>query len=191
MRALILSAGRGARMRPWTDRMPKPLIPLAGKPLIVHQIERLQRAGYTELVINLGWLGEQIESVLGSGQPWGVSIQYSREPDGALETAGGMAFARPLLGEAPYLVINSDIWMDFPLDTLMDHEPDGDAHLVFVHNPPHHEAGDFAIQNGRATLMGAPKYTYSGLGVYRPGLVDHIPAGPWPLRPVLDQAIGE
>ncbi len=189
MKAMILAAGRGERMRPLTDTTPKPLLTVGGKPLIVHQIVRLAGAGFTELVINLGWLGQQIEAALGKGAHWGVQIEYSREPEGALETAGGIAFARPLLGEAPFLVINSDIWMDYPLEHLHGMQPDGDAHLVFINNPPHHPGGDFAIDNGRARLDGAPKYTYSGLGVYRPELVNDIPDGPWPLRPVLNQAI--
>ena len=191
MRVLILAAGRGERMRPLTDTRPKPLLEVGGKPLIVHHIERLRQAGFTQIVINVAWLSEQIETALSTGRRWGVRIDYSREPEGALETAGGIAFARPLLGEQPFLVINSDIWIDYPLERLYGLNPDSDAHLVLVDNPAHHPEGDFAITEGRAYLHGQPKFTYSGLGVYRPQLLDGIPNGPWPLRPVLDRAIAE
>ena len=191
MRVLILAAGRGERMRPLTDRVPKPLLKIGGKPLIVHHIERLRQAGFTQIIVNVAWLPEQIEAALGTGKRWGVSIDYSREPDGALETAGGIAFALPLLGDKPFLVINSDIWIDYPLDRLFGFNPQGDAHLVLIDNPAHHPEGDFAITGGRASHTGTPKLTYSGLGVYRPQLLDGIPGGPWPLRPVLDQAIAE
>ena len=188
---MILAAGRGERMRPLTDTVPKPLLTIGGKPLIVHHIERLRQAGFEQIVINLGWLGSIIETELGNGQRYGVSIRYSREPEGALETAGGIAFARALLGEDPFLLINSDIWIDYPLEQLFGFEPKGDAHLIFIDNPAHHPEGDFAIEHGRARLDGEPKFTYSGLSVIRARLVNDIPAGPWPLRPVLDQAIAE
>ncbi|MEM7053859.1 MAG: N-acetylmuramate alpha-1-phosphate uridylyltransferase MurU [Pseudomonadota bacterium] len=191
MRAMILAAGRGERMRPLSDSVPKPLLAVGGKPMILHHIERLHQAGFEQIVINLGWLGHLIEAELGNGRQYGVSIRYSHEPEGALETAGGIAFARPLLGGQPFLVINSDIWIDYPLERLYEFNPDGDAHLVFVDNPAHHPEGDFAIIEGRACLHGQPKFTYSGLGVYRPQLLDDIPDRPWPLRPVLDRAIAE
>ncbi|MFU8877831.1 MAG: nucleotidyltransferase family protein, partial [Wenzhouxiangellaceae bacterium] len=165
MQAMILAAGRGERMRPLTDSTPKPLLELHGKPLIAHRIEALAAAGFRQLVINLGWLGGQIEAALGDGSRFGVTIEYSREPPGALETAGGIRHALPLLGGPSFLVVNADVLCDFPLETLHGREPEGLAHLVMVENPDHHRRGDFALVDGRLRLEGEPRLTYSGIGV--------------------------
>lgn len=189
MRAMILAAGRGERMRPLTDHTPKPLLELGGKPLIVHQIERLQQAGFTDLVVNLGWLGQQIRTRLGNGEQFGVQIHYSVEPPGALETAGGIVHALELLGEAPFLVVNADLHCDYPLEQLRDFQPRSQAHLVMVPNPAHHRGGDFALDRDGLIRNGAGRLTYSGIGVYRPDLFRALAPGVRPLRPVLDQAI--
>jgi MurNAc alpha-1-phosphate uridylyltransferase len=148
MRAMILAAGRGERMRPLTDQTPKPLLPVANKPLIQYQIERLAEAGFEQLVINHAHLGEQIEQALGDGSRWGLNIRYSPETP-ALETGGGILRALPLLGAGPFLVINGDIWTDLDFSRLRQMEPEGLAHLVLVPNPRHHPAGDFYLQQGR------------------------------------------
>ena len=189
MRAMILAAGRGERMRPLTDKLPKPMLRVAGKPLIQHQVERLRRAGFTELVINLGWLGETIRDYLGDGTEYGVQIRYSVEPPGALETAGGIVHALALLGEAPFLTINADILCDAPLARLRSLEPAGMAHLVLVPNPEYHRGGDFSLDGDRVRPGGIDALTYSGSGVYRPELFVSLSPGVRPLRPVLDQAI--
>jgi MurNAc alpha-1-phosphate uridylyltransferase len=189
---MILAAGRGERMRPLTDRTPKPLLPVAGKPLIVWHIERLARAGYRDIVINHAHLPDQIEGLLDDGAAWGVSIRYSAEPPGALETAGGIANALPLLGNDPFLVVNGDIWCDLDFATL-PRLADGDlAHLVLVPNPPHHPDGDFDLQNGRAACTGgvSPRLTFSGIGIYRPELFSTVERGkPARLAPLLRAAM--
>lgn len=185
---MILAAGRGERMRPLTDDAPKPLLPVAGKPLIVWQIERLAAAGIQHLVINHAHLGEQIESVLGDGRNWQVTIRYSPEGEGkALETGGGIFNALPLLGDAPFLVINGDIWHDMDLGALA--LPAGNlAHLVMVDNPTHHRQGDFCLRDGRIYRDGEPRLTYSGIAVYASGLFANCQAGAFPLAPLLRQA---
>jgi MurNAc alpha-1-phosphate uridylyltransferase len=193
---MILAAGRGERMRPLTDRTPKPLLPVAGKPLIVWHLERLARAGFTEIVINHAHLGEQIEALLDDGSAWGVSIAYSPEPPGALETAGGIANALPMLtngGDEPFLVVNGDIHCDWDFGrttfSLVENEL---AHLVLVPNPPHHESGDFALNGNRVASEGAPRFTFSGIGVYRPALFARIERGkPAKLAPLLRAAMAE
>jgi len=189
MRAMILAAGRGERMRPLTDRTPKPLLVAGGKPLIVHQIERLRAAGIEWIVVNLAWQAEAIEAALGDGTAFGVQLRYSREPDGALETAGGIRHALDLLGEDPFVVVNSDIHCDFPLARLQRLEPGDSARLVLVDNPAHHPGGDFALERGRVHLDGTSCYTYSGIGLFHPGLFEVLQPGVRPLRPVLEQAI--
>jgi N-acetyl-alpha-D-muramate 1-phosphate uridylyltransferase len=179
MKAMILAAGRGERMRPLTDNTPKPLLEVAGKPLVVWTIEALARAGLRELVINVSHLGERIERELGDGRRWGVRIRYSREIE-ALETAGGIAQALPLLGAAPFVVVNGDIHTDFAFESLLDHTPDGGerlAHLVLIDNPPHHPAGDFALSGHHVANDGACRHTFSGIGVYHPRLFSDIVAG--------------
>lgn len=184
MKAMILAAGRGERMRPLTDHEPKPLLEVGGKPLIVHTIESLARAGFTELVINLSYRAKQIREALGGGENWGVSIAYSDEGPKALETGGGIHHALPLLGDAPFLVTNGDIWTRFPYQTLAGHS-DALAHLVLVNNPAHHPDGDFALEDGRVILDGQPRYTFSGIGVYHPDLFRGQSPGPFPLAPLL------
>ena len=145
MKAMILAAGRGERLRPLTDATPKPLLVVRGKPLIVHHLEALSRAGFTEIVINLSWLGNQIRDLLGNGTDFGLSIEYSEEPE-ALETAGGIQQALTLLGER-FIVVNSDIFTDYDFAHLRQHE--SMAHLVLVENPPHHADGDFTLNDSR------------------------------------------
>lgn len=188
MKAMILAAGRGDRMRPLTDTVPKPLLKAAGKPLIQYTIEKLVAAGFTELVINVAYLGEQIIQTLGDGSQFGASILYSREAE-ALETAGGIIQALPLLGCEPFLVVNSDVACDFPLETLKQ-SPKGLAHLVFMPNPEHHPNGDFSLDaQGVVHLDGENKFTFSGIGIYKPELFAGIPEGKLKLRPVLEKAI--
>lgn len=189
MRAMILAAGRGERLRPLTDRCPKPLIEVDGKPLITRHIENLAAAGVTSLVINLGWLGDRIRDRLGTGEAMGVDIQYSPEPPGALETAGGIIQALPLLGTAPFLVVSADVLSDFPLRRLVDRRPAALAHLIMVDNPLHHPDGDFAMGQDRLVPDGERRLTYSGIGLFTPELFDGLEAGRRALRPVLDQAI--
>jgi len=177
MKAMILAAGRGVRMRPLTDATPKPLLAAGGKSLIVWQLEKLGRAGFTEVVINHAHLGHMIEAALGDGSRFGLSIRYSPEPE-ALETAGGIARALPLLGTEPFLVINADIYTDCDFIALARVDLHGGlAHLVLVDNPPQHPRGDFALEAGRVHESGRQLYTFSGIGVYAPRLFGGIPAG--------------
>ncbi|MDT4330931.1 N-acetylmuramate alpha-1-phosphate uridylyltransferase MurU [Methylomonas sp. MED-D] len=189
MKAMILAAGRGERMRPLTDHTPKPLLRANGKPLIEYTIEHLASAGFNQIVINLAHLGEQIAAYCGDGERWGVRIRYSDEGDTALETAGGIAKALPLLGEAPFVTLNADVACDFPLEKLRTVDVDL-AHLVMIPNPPHHPAGDFAVTpTGQLSEVGSGKLTYSGIGVYRPALFANLAIEPLKLRPVLNGAI--
>jgi N-acetyl-alpha-D-muramate 1-phosphate uridylyltransferase len=175
MRAMILAAGRGARMRPLTDHTPKPLLEVNGKPLIVWHIERLAQAGITELVINHAYLGQQIEDRLGDGTQWHVHIQYSAEQT-ALETAGGIAKALPLLGDESFLVVNGDVFTD--IDYAATSLPVGKlAHLVMVDNPQQHAEGDFALQEGLVKQASDNRLTFSGIGVYHPDLFKSVQRG--------------
>ena len=189
MITMLLAAGRGERMRPLTDHTPKPLLEAGGKPLIVWHIERLARAGMTELVINHAHLGKQLEVALGDGSQFGVSIQYSAEHT-ALETAGGIANALHLLGDAPFAVINADIYCDYDVAQLPIHaaalsQSDDLAHLVLVSNPQQHPNGDFGLHGVRITEA-MPKLTFSGIGIYKPELFRHIQRGTIaPLAPLL------
>jgi len=181
MRAMILAAGRGERMRPLTDACPKPLLAAGGKPLIVWHLERLRDAGFDEIVINHAHLGAMIEAALGEGRQFGVQIRYSAEAD-ALETAGGIRQALPLLGDAPFFVVNGDVFCDIDLAALRRAAeplaPDGDlALLAMVPNPPHHPAGDFHLDAGRLARDGEPRLTFSGLGIYHPSLFAGIMPG--------------
>jgi len=186
---MLLAAGRGERMRPITDHIPKPLLEVAGKPLIVWHIENLVRAGISELVINHAHLGAQIEQALGDGSRFGARIQYSPEAH-ALETAGGIANALPLLGNGPFAVINGDIFCDYDFACLHERAArlvaNGDtAHLVLVDNPPQHPGGDFGLNQLRVTDS-VPRFTFSGIGIYRPALFAGIPRGSIaPLAPLL------
>lgn len=187
MKAMILAAGRGERLRPYTDHTPKPLLRVGGQPLITHLLRALARDGFNEVVVNLAHLGDQIEQTLGDGKAHGVRIQYSRETHGALETAGGIAHALPLLGDAPFLVVNGDLACDYPFARLR-HTPPGLAHLVLVPNPPHKDAGDFWLDGlgSHACVSGVGEgYTFSGIGVYRPALFHNLNAEPLRLAPLL------
>lgn len=180
-------------MRPLTDRTPKPLLKAGGKTLIEYSIENLLNAGFKDIVINIAHLGWQIRDYCGNGQRWGVSIHYSDEGDTALETAGGIAFALPLLGEQPFLVVNADILCDFPLACLRNRRIDL-AHLIMIDNPAHHPQGDFMLdQDGRLWEQDleqeTEKLTFSGIGVYHPALFADIPPGPVKLRPILCAAM--
>jgi N-acetyl-alpha-D-muramate 1-phosphate uridylyltransferase len=175
MRAMILAAGRGERMRPLTDHTPKPLLDVGGKSLIVWHIERLAKAGFTELVINHAHLGQQIEGALGDGKQWGVHIQYSPEKV-ALETAGGIANALSLLGAEPFLVVNGDVFTDIDYAGLGLAEGKL-AHLVMVDNPPQHASGDFVLHDGLMHDASGNKLTFSGVGVYHPDLFNTVRPG--------------
>jgi MurNAc alpha-1-phosphate uridylyltransferase len=188
--AMILAAGRGERMRPLTDRSPKPLLPVRGKPLIVHHLEALARSGVREVVINLAWLGEQIRTALGDGSAWGVSIRYSEETAPALETGGGIFRALPWLGSEPFLVVNGDVYTDFEF-TSLEIASDVWAQLLLVPNPSHHPEGDFALAHGRAQEHGSPRWTYAGIGLYRPELFQGCEPGRFPLLPLLRRAMAE
>jgi N-acetyl-alpha-D-muramate 1-phosphate uridylyltransferase len=184
-RAMILAAGRGSRMGELTSDLPKPLIRIRGKTLIERQIERLRAGGFDELVVNLAYRGEQIRDDLGDGAQFGVSIAYSQEPPGALDTGGGIAAALPLLGDQPFAVVNSDVWTDFNFSLLG--EPLADAHLILVPNPAHNLSGDFALRDGFVTTQGE-KCTFSGIGVYRPELFPKNGPDRYPLAPILTAA---
>ena len=172
MKALIFAAGLGERMRPLTDRTPKPLLPVAGKPLIEWHLEKLAACGIGDVVINTSWLAEQFPAALGDGARWGLRIRYSHEGATPLETGGGMLHALPLLGDKPFLLVNGDIWTNFDFVGLPK-EPDGLAHLVMVDRPPQATHGDFALDDdGLVRSEGAHRLTYAGLGVYRPQLLD-------------------
>lgn len=185
---MILAAGRGERMRPLTDTIPKPLLCAGGKPLIEYHVEALAEAGFGTLVINHAHLGKQIEQVLGDGRRWGISIAYVAEPPGALETGGGIHNALPLLGSGPFLVVNADIWTRFPFQDLA-RKPEGLAHLVLVDNPVQHPDGDFVLNAGKVVDTGHPRLTFSGIGVYRPELFSGCSAGRFPLAPLLRKAM--
>lgn len=189
MKAMILAAGRGERLRPLTDTVPKPLVCAGGKPLVAWHLERLAAAGIREVVINVSHLAETIEARLGDGRAWGVSIAWSREPQ-ALETAGGIACARALLGEAPFLLVNADVWCDADLGALARAPLGTDAaHLVLVPNPDFRPQGDFSLADGRVGNAATPRYTYAGLALVAPRLVDGVAAGTRaPLAPILRTA---
>jgi N-acetyl-alpha-D-muramate 1-phosphate uridylyltransferase len=187
---MLLAAGRGERMRPLTDATPKALLEAGGTPLVVRLIEGLAAEGFTELVINHAHLGAKIEAALGDGSRLGVRIRYSPERD-ALETAGGIANALALLGREPFLVVNADLFADYPFGRLRGalRAPDAQAHLVLVDNPPHHPDGDFVLAGNRVANEGAAKLTFSGIGVYRPELFrDITPATRAALAPLLRAA---
>jgi MurNAc alpha-1-phosphate uridylyltransferase len=187
MRAMILAAGRGERLRPLTDTTPKPLVEAGGKPLIAWHLEALAAAGFGEVVINVSHLCEQIETVLGDGETWGLQIRYSQEPPGALETGGGIQQALPLLGNGPFLVVNGDIWTDFPLAALRAVKSDY-AHLVLV-PPPDHSNGDFCLNAGRIANHGEPLHTFSGIAVYHPRMFRDCAPGRYSVVPLLQQTI--
>lgn len=197
MRVLLLSAGRGERMRPLTDLLPKPLLEVGGRALVEHHLARLAAAGFTEVVINVAWHGEQVKARLGDGSAYGVSIAWSDEGPDPLETAGGIVHARALLGEKPFAVVNSDIWTDYPFERLA--LPGGkSAHLVLVPNPPHNPDGDFTLwpddESGlmtcrsRSVIGDQGTLTFAGIAVYSPALFADLEPGKRPLAPILRAA---
>ena len=196
MKVMILAAGRGARMRPLTDTLPKPLQTVDGRPLIGWVLQKLARSGFTDVVINHAHLGHMIEATLGDGSRYGVSIQYSPEAE-ALETAGGIRNALPLLGEAPFLVVNGDVFCDYDFAlaskiaaSLL--QQNLLAHLVLINNPPHHLQGDFTLSKGKVANQGDPKLTFSGIGIYQPALFSSVqPGSKAQLAPLLIAAMGE
>lgn len=192
MKAMILAAGRGERMRPLTDGMPKPLIEVRGQRLVERHLQRLAAAGVSQVVINLGWLGERIEETLGDGSRLGVSIAWSREGWPCLETGGGILHALPLLGAAPFLLLNGDVWTDYPLPHLVARARDFSqhdlGHMVLVPNPAHHPRGDVTLAGGRVVPACAETHTFSGLSVLRPELFSGVQAGAFPLWPLLREA---
>lgn len=186
MRAMILAAGHGTRMRPLTDKSPKPLLEVGGKPLIVWHIENLHRAGFKDIVINIAWLGDQIPAALGDGSQFGVNLYYSDEQqEGALETAGGILKALPLLGDEPFLVVNGDVWCDFPYSTINPLTNDKLAHLILVNNPSQHPEGDFSLKDNNVSNGGENALTFSGIGYYHPALFKGLDFGKHPLAPLL------
>lgn len=188
MRAMVLAAGRGERMRPLTDHTPKPLLEVRGKPLIAYHLEKLSRLGVQEVIINLSWLGDLIRRRLRDGGEWNLRIRYSDEGGEALETGGGIFKALPWLGPEPFLVVNADVFSDFDLGA-MSIAPDALAHLVLVPNPPQHPRGDFALAGGLVQEEGHPRWTYSGFGLYRPELFEGCSAGRFALLPLFRRAI--
>ncbi len=193
MKAMILAAGIGERMRPLTDHTPKPLLQVAGVPLLEHHIRRLAKAGFGELVVNVSHLAEQIIDYCGDGSHWDLSIRYSRE-EAPLETAGGIHRALPLLGGQPFLVVNGDIWIDYDFARLRAYRPAPQemAHLVMVRNPPQHPRGDFLLDPEgwvRRRPDDQTGLTYAGVGVFTPRFFSEMAPGKLPLRPLLDEAI--
>lgn len=187
---MILAAGRGERMKPLTDAIPKPLLEVRGKALIVRLIEALTRSGIRDMVINHAHLGNMIEAVLGDGSRFGAEIRYSHEPE-ALETAGGITKALPLLGASPFIAVNSDIFCDFDFASLVGRKLEPHlAHLVLVANPPHHREGDFALNGSQVAEAGMSKLTFSGIGLYRPELFTGVrPGSKAQLAPLLRAAM--
>jgi len=188
LKAMILAAGRGERMRPLSDTVPKPLLEAGGKPLIAHLIEGLARHGLRDLVIHRSHLGDKISAYLGDGARYGVHVVYSHEEGGGLETGGGIFKALSLIDTDPFMVINGDIWTDYPFDRLPTHL-DGLAHLVLVDNPPQHPQGDFVLREGKLLAQGAPRLTFSGIGVYARALFAECRPGKFPLAPLLRTAM--
>ena len=187
MRAMILAAGRGERMRPLTDAVPKPLLEVAGKPLVALAVERLVEAGFVELVVNLGWRGGQIREFLGDGSRWGASISYSDEGGRPIGTGAGIVRALPLLGPGPFALTSADLHTDFPFERLR-RAAVREAHLVLVPNPDHHPGGDFALEDGALLRAGPERWTFSGIGVLSPAAFRPAIAGATALAPYLDRA---
>jgi len=197
MKAMILAAGHGTRMRPLTDHTPKPLLKAGGKPLIVWHIEKLKKAGFQDIIINIAWLGDQIPEALGDGSLFGVNLFYSDEQkDGALETAGGIIKALPLLtsksdaDKEPFLVTNGDVWCDYQYQNKNPLKDGKLAHLILVNNPAHNPQGDFALLQNQLVSdyddkTKNEKFTFSGIGYYHPDLFKNLEQGKRPLAPLL------
>ncbi|UJF22996.1 N-acetylmuramate alpha-1-phosphate uridylyltransferase MurU [Shewanella sp. OMA3-2] len=203
MKAMILAAGRGERLRPLTDLMPKPLVQVNGKPLIEYHLEKLAEWGITDVIINHAWLGHMLAESLGNGERWGLSIHYSAEVE-ALETAGGIKNALPLLGAEPFLLLNGDIFIDELPDIeaafAVVKQRKADAYIWLVDNPSHHAQGDFCLTPSNMTVESAPalvaldgstRFTYSGMGVYHPKMFTELASGSQPLGPLLRQSIAQ
>jgi len=193
MKAIILSAGRGERLRPLTDHTPKPLLKAGNQRLIEYTIYSLVKAGFTDIIINTAHLNEQFPEALGDGKRYGATIQYTVEQSGGLETAGGIINALPLLGDEPFLVVNGDIWTDFPFEQLnsfkLNHSTLG--HLIFVQNPKHNPDGDFSLSSGLVIDNGREKVTYSGIAIYHPKLFLSYGVQRLALKPILIEAINK
>jgi len=189
-KAIILSAGYGKRLRPLTDRIPKPLVPVGGKPLIVHHLEKLAGAGFREIVINLGHLGSKIPEALGNGSSWGLSISYSDEGADPLETGGGITKALPLLGQETFLVVNGDVWCDLDFSTIPSQLPEADDALLFlVPQPKWREKGDFSLRDGRVVESDSPDLLYAGIALYHPRILDGAKVEKFSIVPRLRQSI--
>lgn len=192
MKAMILAAGRGERLKPLTDHTPKPLLQAGQYRLIEYLIQALVKAGITDIVINYAHLGEQFPLILGNGEQFGAKLTYSPEPEGGLETAGGIINALPLLGDKPFLIVNGDIWTDYPFETLSSLTLNQATlcHLIMVSNPSHNPDGDFAVtSSGHLAINGSEKYTYSGIGLYDPALFSDYEPQRLALKPLLLNAI--
>jgi MurNAc alpha-1-phosphate uridylyltransferase len=194
MKAIVLAAGRGERLRPITDTLPKPLVTVAGKPLIVYHLEALVRAGVRDVVINLSWLPDELRGTLGDGSRYGVSITYTDEGPVALETGGGIFNALQHLGPGPFLVVNGDTFTDIDFGALRakaqnDTRSDALARIVLVPNPTQHPRGDFGLQGDDVVESDTERFTYSGVGLYRPELFEGCTPGKFPLAPLLKRAI--
>lgn len=188
MKAMLLAAGRGERLRPITDSIPKALVQVNGRALIAWHLAALARAGIREVVVNLSWLGGKLRAALGDGREFGVRITWSDEGPAPLETGGGIFRALPWLGPEPFLVVNADIWTDVDFAAL-GLDSGRDAHLVLIPNPPHHPRGDFALDDAVVVKRDSERFTYSGVGVYRPEFFSGCTAGTFPLLPLLERAI--
>jgi N-acetyl-alpha-D-muramate 1-phosphate uridylyltransferase len=188
LKAMILAAGRGERMRPLTDAIPKPLLVVGGKRLIEYHIEAVRAAGCRDVVVNLSWHGSQIRDALGDGSRWGVNLVYSDEGPVALETGGGIFRALDLLGPQPFIVMNGDVWSDY-VPSQLSLPPDATARLVLVRNPPHHLRGDFGLSKGRVLDDAPERYTFSGIAMYRPEFFAQCSPGKFPLLPLFRRAI--
>ena len=188
MKAMLLAAGRGERLRPITDSTPKPLVPVGGRPLIAWHLTALARAGIREVVINTSWLAQALHAALGDGEDYGVSITWSDEGPVPLETGGGIFRAVPRLSPGPFLVVNADIWTDIDFATLAL-EADALAHLVLVPNPPHNLRGDFGLDGDFVVSRDTDRFTYSGVGIFRPEFFAGCTAERFPLLPLLNRAI--
>ena len=190
MKAMILAAGYGKRLRPLTDHTPKPLVPVGGKPLVVHHLEKIAETGIRDVVINLGHLGSKIPEALGNGSQWGLSIEYSNEGPDPLETGGGMAKALPLLGPDTFLLVNGDVWCDLDFDTIPKTLGANDQALLYlVQRPQWRDRGDFALENDRVTESENPQFLYSGIALYHPSILDGAQVEKFSIVPRLKKAI--
>ncbi|RDH81477.1 MAG: mannose-1-phosphate guanylyltransferase [endosymbiont of Galathealinum brachiosum] len=191
MKVMILAAGRGERMRPLTDSVPKPLIKAGTKRLIEFHLYNLARAGFKDVVINVAWLGQKIIDTIGNGEKYNLNIEYSNEGGQALETGGGIVNALPLLGDDAFLVVNGDVWTDYPFEKLINFSLKDKAHLVLVNNPEHNPEGDFAILNNRLIEKQSDNFTFSGIGVYSADFFKGQVNDKFPLAPMIRKYISE